>query len=145
MDFKVLNEKVLEIIQLNEQLEDINYSDPRYDELEDKVYDLQDEMNEKYGKFFDEVLGDVYKQLNSKDVILNISDYIAKTYMTSGAKNPDGSLRYDEVPEDSITISVKPEALQGKRVDGKIYLKPNPIRIGFAIGKHERIVWSSES
>jgi hypothetical protein len=145
MDFKVLNEKVLEIIRLNEQLEDINYNDPRYDELEDKVYDLQDEINGQAGKLFDEVMANVYKQLNSKDDILNFSDYIAKTYMTSGSKNPDGSIRFDEVPEDSITISVRPEALQGKKVEGKIYIKPNPLRIGFAIGKHERIVWSSEN
>jgi uncharacterized protein YlaN (UPF0358 family) len=144
MDFRVVNEKILKLISLNEDLENISYSDPRYDELEDKVYGLQDEINDNYGKKFDEIMSEVYKQLGSKDEILNFTDYVAKTYLISGSKLADGSLKFDEVPEDCISITVRPEALQGKKVDGKIYLKPNPLRIGFAIGKHERIVWSSE-
>lgn len=144
MDFRVINEKILELIKLNEELENISYNDSRYDELEDKVYDMQDSLNEGYGKYFDGVMEKVYKSLGSKDEILNFTDYVAKTYLVSGAKNPDGSLKFDEVPEDCISITVKPEALQGKKVEGKIYLKPNPLRIAFAIGKHERVVWNSE-
>jgi hypothetical protein len=144
MDFRLLNEKVLELIKLNEKLENISYNDSQYDELEDKVYEMQDELNDKYGKHFDEILSNVYKQLGSKDELLNFTDYIAKTYLVSGAKNPDGSNKFDEVPEDCIIITARPEALQGKKLDGKIYLKPNPLRLGFAIGKHERIVWTSE-
>jgi hypothetical protein len=145
MNFNEVNQKVLGLIELNDQLADINYNDPRYDELEDKVYGLQDEANAAYGDYFDGVFKEIFKQLNSKDDILNFTDYIARSYMVSGEKNPDGSLKFDNVPEDCTLITIKPEALKGKRIEAKIYLKPNPLRIGFAIGEHERIVWNSET
>ncbi len=144
MEFNLVNKQILELIKLNEKLENISYSDPKYDELEDQVHEMQDTINAKHGKFFDKIIADVYKQLGSKDDLLNLTDYLAKTYLVSGAKNPDGSLKFDEVPGDCITITARPAALQGKNLEGKIYLKPNPLRLGFAIGKHERIVWSSE-
>ncbi|MDQ3190790.1 MAG: hypothetical protein M3Q58_04280 [Bacteroidota bacterium] len=145
MDFQVVNEKVLTIIKINEQLARITYSDPNYDKLEDMVYDIQDEINEKYGDYFEDIMEDVYKDLGCDDDVLNFSDYIAKTYPVSDEKNPDGSLRFDEVPDNSIVIRISPKALNGKSINAKIYLKPNPLRIGFAIEKLERIVWNSDA
>jgi hypothetical protein len=144
MNFNDVNAKILQLIELNEKLSEISYSDARYDELEDEVYNLQDRLNEQYGKYFDAVLADIYKQLHSNDDLLNFTDYIARTYLISGEKNPDGSLKFDGVPDETPLIVIKPEALKGKKVEGRIYLKPNPLRIGFAIGEHERIVWTSE-
>lgn len=144
MDFSIVNEKVLSIIKLNEKLSRISYNDPSYDELEDKLYDLQDELNDEYGEYFDEIMKNVYKELGCDDDVLNFTDYIAKTYIVSGEKKPDGSLKFDETPENSIIIRISPEALNGKSINAKIYLKPNPLRIGFAIDKLERIIWNSE-
>ena len=143
MDFRIVNEKVLTIIKLNEKLSRISYNDPTYDELEDRLYDLQDEVNDQYGEYFDDIMEKVYKELGCEDDVLNFTDYIAKTYVVSEEKNPDGSLKF-EIPEDCIVIKISPKALNGKSINAKIYLKPNPLRIGFAIDKLERIVWNSE-
>jgi hypothetical protein len=145
MKYNEVNQKILELIDLNEHLADLNYNDPKYDELEEKVYNLQDEINEAYGKHFDTVIQGILDQLKSKDDLLNFTDYVARSYNVSGDKNPDGSLKFDKVPQESTLIIIKPEALNGKRIEAKLYIKPNPLRIGLAIGDHERIVWSSES
>ncbi|HET6243338.1 MAG: hypothetical protein H0V01_11230 [Bacteroidetes bacterium] len=144
MDFGIVNEKVLTIIKMNEQLSRITYNDPNYDQLEDKVYEIQDEVNDKFGDYFEDIMEDVYKELGCDDDVLNFTDYIAKSYTVSGEKNPDGSLKFEEAPNDCIIIRISPKALNGKSINAKIYLKPNPLRIGFAIEKLERIVWNSE-
>ena len=46
MNFKKINQQVEELIKLNNQLALMKYSDPLYDDLEEKIHEIQDAINE---------------------------------------------------------------------------------------------------
>jgi hypothetical protein len=142
MDFKKINEQIIELIDLNQQLEKMNYNDSSYDALEDKIHDIQDYLNNEHGSFFEKIITGIYKQLNSDDEILNFTDYIARTYKKS-TENESG-IQYLIDPDDSISVTFKHESLKGKLLEGSLYFKPNPLRIAFLLGTQERILWNSE-
>lgn len=142
MDFKKINAQLIELIDLNQQLEKMNYNDPAYDKLEDNIHDVQDDLNNKYGAFFEKIVSGIYKQLNSDDEILNFTDYIARTYKKS-TENELGT-QYIVDPDDSIAVTFKHESIKGKIFEGNLYFKPNPLRIAFLLGTQERILWNCE-
>lgn len=142
MDFKKINEQVEELIKLNNQLSSMSYNDPLYDELEEKIHALQDAVNEKHKDYFEYVIDDIYVKLKCDEDVLNFTDYIAKTYIET-EKNEKGT-QYDVKPEGCIIVAVSHEKLNGKSVNGRIYIKPNPLRMVFSLGAHDKIVWNSE-
>ncbi len=142
MDFKKINQQLIELIDLNQQLEKMNYNDPSYDDLEDKIHAIQDDLNQKHGAFFEKIITGIYKQLNSDDEILNFTDYIARTYKKS--TETEFGTQYLVDPDDSISINFKHESLKGKVLEGNLYFKPNPLRIAFLLGAQERILWNCE-
>ena len=109
MNFKKINQQVEELIKLNNQLALMKYSDPLYDDLEEKIHEIQDTINETQSDYFEDIIEDVYGKLKSDDDILNFSDYIAKSYVESG-KNEQGT-QYDVIPEGCIVIGVNHENL----------------------------------
>ena len=142
MNFKKINEQVEELIKLNNQLAQMKYNDPLYDELEEKIHGIQDHINDSHKDYFEDVIEEIYGKLKSDDDILNFSDYIAKTYVET-EKNTYGT-QYDVSPEGCIVIGVSHANLKGKTVNGKMYVKPNPLRLIFSLGGIEKVMWTSE-
>jgi hypothetical protein len=143
MNYKEINAKLLEIIELNQQLEKLSYNDPAYDTLEDKIHDIQDKLNQEHGEYFEKIISGIYKQLKADDDILNFTDYFARNYQKNG-ENQFGD-QYSVDPEDCIQISFKHDSLKGKTLEGCLYFKPNPLRITFLLGTQERTLWDSEA
>ncbi len=142
MDFKNINQQLIELIDLNQQLENMNYSDASYDALEDKIHDIQDDLNSKYGVYFEKIISGIYKQLSSDDEILNFTDYIARNYKKT-SENESG-MQYMVDPDGAIPINFKHDSLKGKILEGSLYFKPNPLRLVFLLGTQERILWNCE-
>lgn len=141
MDFKNLNSQVLTLIDLNQQLDTLNYSDPEYDKMEDKIHELQDSLNEDYGVYFDKVLIKAYKQVNCGDDVLNFTDYIARNYSKAN-ENTQGT-QYTVDPDDCIAVTLSHDSAKGQSFEGTLYFQPNPLRLVLSLGAHERILWNS--
>jgi len=80
MDVKELDKAIQEIAKRRNALSKIDYSNPKYDDLEEELHDLEDSLQVKYGEYLEEVLQDVHdKYCPDTDVLYPIA-YLAKTY-----------------------------------------------------------------
>jgi hypothetical protein len=134
MDYNVIDKAILEIIQCRNELSKIDYSNPSYDDLEEKLHDLEDDFQEKYGEQMEDVLQDVHdKYCPESDVLLPIA-YLANHYEVND-KN-----EYSASPSEGVFVEV--ENHPGKET--KLLILPNPIRIVLSLGKEQQIVWKAQ-
>lgn len=118
MDLKALDNAIQTIIKKREELDKIDYSNPKYDELEDQVHDLEDAFQEAYGEYIDGALQDVHDELcPDTDVLMPIA-YLKGVYVEA-----------DKYPNK----------------DTKLFLLPTPTRLVLNIGKDKQeVVWSAK-
>jgi hypothetical protein len=135
MDFKAIDKAIIEIIRCRIELNQIDYSNPSYDELEEKLHDLEDDFQDNYGEQMEDVLQDVHdKHCPDSDVLLPIA-YLANNYIITD-KN-----EYSASPAEGVFVEM--ENHPGK--DTKLLLLPNPLRILLSIGANEqKIVWAAK-
>lgn len=118
MDLKALDNAIQTIIKKREELDKINYDNPKYDDLEDQVHDLEDAFQEAYGEYIDGALQDVHDELcPDSDVLMPIA-YLKGVYV-----------EVDKYPNR----------------DTKLFLLPNPTRLVLNVGKEKQeLVWSAK-
>jgi flagellar hook-associated protein FlgK len=141
MNFNDLNKKIETIIDLNIQLSAMDYSNPSYDEFEDNIHDLQDEINDKFGDDFDLILDELYEKFNITDETMFLADYIAGKYEAIEA-NKFGKQFLADV-ETAAIVEIDNPKLAGKKVNTAIYIKPNPLSIIMSISGLERVMWTA--
>ena len=97
----------------------MDYSNPKYDDLEEALHDLEDAFQVKYGEYLEEALQDVHDELcPDNDVLMPIA-YLGKGIFVEADKYPDK--------------------------DTKLVLAANPPRIVLTIGKDKQeVVWSAK-
>jgi hypothetical protein len=119
MDVKALDKAVQEILTKREALTKIDYNDPKYDDLEEELHDLEDDFQDEYGEYLEEALQDIHDDLcPDNDVLMPIA-YIGKG------------------------IPVEVEKYEGK--DTKLMIEPNPTRIVLVVGKDKQeVVWTAK-
>jgi len=119
MDIKALNEALLKIVKKREELSNVNYNDPTYDNLEEQLHDLEDDFQDEYGAYLETALQQVHDEFcPDNDVLMPIG------YLGQG-------------------IPVEVDKLPGK--DTRLILAPDPIRIILSVNKEkQQVVWSSE-
>lgn len=119
MDLKALDKALQELTKKREELKSLDYSNPKYDEIEEQLHDMEDDFLDSYGDFMEEILQDVHdKCCPDSDVLLPIA------YMGDG-------------------VLVEADNYPGKEV--KLILLSNPLRIVMSIGKDKKeIVWTGE-
>jgi len=119
MDIKALDKALLEIIKKREELGKIDYNNPKYDDLEEQLHDLEDDFQDEYGEYLEEVLQDVHDEIcPDNDVLMPIA------YLGKG-------------------VYVEVEKYPGKET--KLVLEANPPRIVLSISKDKQeLVWSSK-
>lgn len=119
MDVKGLNTALLEIVKKREELSKVNYNDPTYDNLEEQLHDLEDDFQDEYGEYLENILQQVHDEFcPDNDVLMPIG------YLGQG-------------------IPVEVDKLPGK--DTRLILAPNPIRIILSVNKEkQQVVWNSE-
>ena len=119
MDIKALN-SALEAIELKRaELSKLDYNNPKYDDLEEKLHDLEDDFQDKHGEYLEDALQIIHDDLcPDNDVLMPIA------YLGKG-------------------VPVEVDKFPGK--DTRLVLVTNPPRILLTIGKEKQdVVWTAE-
>ncbi|HLT79695.1 MAG TPA: hypothetical protein VKZ86_01620 [Cyclobacteriaceae bacterium] len=118
MDAKEVDQALGKLAAKRQELDALDYSNPRYDDLEEELHDMEDDFQDKYGAFMEKILQEVHNNhCPENDVLLPIA------YMGDG------------VP---VEIENSP------RRDARLVLESNPLRILLRLGKEkEQVVWSA--
>src|SRR5260370_8126758 len=86
MDIIALDKAIQEIAVRRNELKKIDYNNPKYDDLEEELHDLEDALQVKYGEYLEEALQEVHDKFSPDSDILFPIPYLAKTYAIN-AKN----------------------------------------------------------
>jgi hypothetical protein len=140
MQIKAINKSLNELIEKRNELAVLSYSDPKYDDLEEVLHDLEDDFLDEYGDFFEKVLIDIHdKNFPESDVLSPIA-YMAKKYVTKTA-HPDGTIDYSIPAKEGVWVEAY--ALPNKNV--RLVLLPNPPRFVMQIENGaQKEVWNAK-
>ena len=118
MDYKAIDQALLQIVKMREELAKINYNNPKYDDLEEELHDVEDDFQEEFGDFLEEALQGVHDEYcPDNDVLMPIA------YLGKG-------------------IPVEVDKLPGK--DTRLLLAPGPVRIILTIGQDmQQVIWTA--
>jgi hypothetical protein len=135
MDVTKMNTALLEIIKSRQELVSIDYNNPKYDELEEKLHDLEDDFIESYGDDLERALQDIHDEYcPDSDVLVPIA-YIAKKYVVND-KN-----EYTAPGTEGVFVEM--DDFPGK--DTKLVILPSPPRIVLTIGaEKQQVVWTAK-
>jgi hypothetical protein len=131
MDLKALDKAIQDIALRRNELKKIDYNNPKYDDLEEELHDLEDALHVKYGDYLEEALQEVHDKFCPDTDILFPVAYLAKAYIISGA---DFSVANTE------GVFVEVDSLPGKET--KLVMAPSPLRIILNVGtEKQQVVW----
>ncbi len=134
MDIKALDKALQEIVQRRNALQQIDYNNPQYDDLEEELHDLEDAFQVKFGEALEEILQDIHDEhCPDTDVLYPIA-YLAKSYTISDQNE------YSVAPGEGVFVEV--DEFPGK--DTKLVILPNPPRVVLSVGKEQKVVWTAK-
>jgi hypothetical protein len=135
MDTKALDKAIQEIALRRNELKNLDYNNPKYDDLEEELHDLEDSLQVKYGDYLEEVLQNVHdKFCPDTDVLFPIA-YLAKSYIVNGTN--EFSVSNNE------GIFVEVDSIPGK--DTRLVIVPNPVRVILNVGRdQQQVVWTAK-
>ncbi len=133
MDIIALDKAIQEIAVRRNELKKIDYNNPKYDDLEEELHDLEDAIQVKYGEYLEEALQEVHDKFSPDTDILFPIAYLAKTYAIS-AKN-----EFTVTGTEGVFVEV--ETMPGKET--KLVIVPNPLRILLNTKEKQQVVWSA--
>lgn len=135
MDLNALDKALQEIIFKRNELQNIDYNNSKYDDLEEQLHDLEDDFQEEFGEYMEEVLQKVHDQhCPDTDVLYPIA-YVAKAYTVSDNNEFQVDL------SDGVYVEI--DKYPGKET--KLAILPNPIRVILNVGEEsQEVVWSSQ-
>ena len=135
MDVKALDKAIQVIAIRRNDLQKIDYSNPKYDLLEEELHDLEDSLHVNYGDFLEEILQNVHdKYCPDTDVLFPIA-YLAKSY-TVNDKN-----EYSVANNQGVFVEV--DSIPGK--DTRLVIVPNPVRVILNVGNdQQQVVWTAK-
>ena len=110
----------------------MDYNDARYDDIEEELHDLEDDFNETYGDYLEDVLEDVHGKIKSDADILLPTAYIASSL--DGKELEEG--------EESEGVWVESDKFPG--VEMRLVLVANPPRVLLILSDQERVLWTAE-
>lgn len=118
MDIKALDAALLKIVRKREELAKVDYNNPKYDDLEEELHDLEDEFQDEYGEYLEGALQKVHDQYcPENDVLMPIA------YLGQG-------------------VPVEVDSMPGK--DTRLVLAASPLRILVSLGKDkQQVVWTA--
>lgn len=133
MDVKALDKALQEIIKNRMELSKLDYNNPKYDDLEEKLHDLEDNFQDTFGEELENALQEIHDEYcPDSDVLVPIA-YIAKQYSVNG-KN-----EYTVANTEGVFVEM--DDYPGK--DTRLVILPNPVRILLNIGNDvQKVVWS---
>jgi hypothetical protein len=139
MNWEKLDKELTEIVEKKNQLSAMDYSDEKYDDLEEAIHDLEDDFNENYEAILEKEFEKIYAKLKSDTDILLPTAYIANQYKPV-LPDANGVVTYEVSGREGVPI----ESDQFDRQDVRLVLVPNPARILMIInGKALKDLWRS--
>lgn len=139
MNWEKLDKELTEIVEKKNQLSAMDYSDEKYDDLEEAIHDLEDDFNENYEGVLEKEFEKIYTRLKSDTDILLPTAYIANKYKPV-LPDANGVVTYEVTGREGVPI----ESDQFDRQDVRLVLVPNPLRILMIInGKPLKDLWKS--
>jgi len=134
MDLKGLDHSLQEIAKRRMELLKVDYNNPKYDDLEEELHDLEDGLHVQFGDYLEEALQQVHDEYCPDTDVLYPIAYIAKIYEIND-KN-----EYSVPTSEGVYVEV--DRYPGK--DTKLVLVPNPPRVFLNIGKDKQeLVWTA--
>ncbi|MFA0964138.1 hypothetical protein AB9P05_20180 [Roseivirga sp. BDSF3-8] len=135
MDIEALNRDMIKLVELKNELSQMDYNQPEYDDKEETLHDMEDDFLEQYGDYLEDALHMVHDEYCPDDDVLLPTAYLAKEYVAKG----DG--KYDVKASDGVPVEL--DDFGGKI--GRLALIPNPVRLVLTIGKqHKEAVWQAK-
>lgn len=132
MDVQKLNKAVCDLLDKKLLLNGMSYNDPTYDDVEEEVHDLEDELIDDYGKFLEERLYEVHDEYCPDTEVLMPIAYLPKKIIKDGSE-----YKVD------FSQGVFVEADDFEENDTKLVILPNPLRIILQINpERKEVCWS---
>jgi hypothetical protein len=139
MNWEKLDKELTEIVEKKNQLSAMDYSDEKYDDLEEAIHDLEDDFNENYEAILEKEFEKIYAKLKSDTDILLPSAYLANAYKEM-LPDANGVVTYEVEGKVGVPI----ESDQFEKLDVRIVLIPNPARFVLVMnGKQMKDLWKS--
>ena len=134
MNLKDLDKALQDIAKRRIALQKIDYNNPKYDDLEEELHDLEDGFQVKYGEYLEGILQQIHDEhCPDTDVLYPIA-YIAKSYQVNDKNEFSVSV------SDGVFVEV--EKMPGKET--KLVIVPNPTRVILNIAKDkQQVVWTA--
>lgn len=133
MDLKALDKALQKIALQRNELAKIDYNNPRYDDLEEQLHDLEDALQDEYGDFLERVLQGVHDEYCPDSDVLHPVAYLAKAYAIDGTQ-------YHVANSEGVFVEM--DDYPGKET--KLVIAPSPVRVLLNIGKdHQQVVWTA--
>jgi hypothetical protein len=134
MDVKALDKALQEIAIKRNELKKLDYNNPKYDDLEEQLHDLEDAFQVKFGEPMEEILQEVHDKFCPDTDVLYPIAYVAKSYEITGKD-------FQVASTEGVFVEV--DTMPGKET--KLVIVPNPTRIVLNIGKDkQQVVWTAE-
>jgi hypothetical protein len=76
MDTEALNQAIAALIAKKAELNQLTYNDDRYDDVEEELHDMEDDFNEQFGSYLEEVLEEVHKTIAPESDVLLPTAYL---------------------------------------------------------------------
>ncbi|OEK00633.1 hypothetical protein BFP97_03540 [Roseivirga sp. 4D4] len=140
MDVDKLNEDFAQIADKINELDEMDYSDERYDDLEEELHDMEDSFLEEFGQELEEAIADVHDEFcPDNDVLLPVA-YFAKNYIRN-QKDHKGRYSYDIEYGEGVPVTVDDFPDQEVR----IVLVPGPTRLIVTVGDTaKQVAWRAQ-
>ena len=119
MDIQKLNAAFVAIVEKKLELGTLDYSNEKYDDVEEELHDLEDDLVEEYGEYLEDVLHEIHDEYCPDNDVLLPTAYMAKNYI----KKEDGN--YDVTSDQGVIVDADDYPSKISRL---VFL-PNPIRI----------------
>jgi len=134
MDIKALDKALQEIANRRMELQKIDYNNPKYDELEEQLHDLEDSLQDNYGEYLETVLQEVHDKYSPDTDVLYPIAYLAKSYQVTD-KN-----EYSVAETEGVFTEIDGQPSPNT----KLVILPNPPRIVLNGGKEkQKVLWTA--
>jgi len=132
MNIEDLNRALVTLIEKKQELLKLPYNHDSYDDIEEELHDLEDDFNEEYGPYLEEVLEKVHEKLCPDTDVLLPTAYLPND-LTGGP---------GDTPSHKEGVWVDSDEFPGK--EARLVLVPNPTRLILSVGKGVRKeVWKA--
>jgi hypothetical protein len=93
MDIKALDKALAELTKRKEELSAVDYNNPKYDEMEDALHELEDDFQEQFGGKLEEILQDIHDEYCSDNDVLMPVAYVGKGVIVEADDYPGKDTR----------------------------------------------------